>query len=90
VALCARAGAAAIDKLLDELGAVTTDVAISSGACGGDLLFVESCLQRRLRVEIYLPIVQEDFLKESINCAGEYWRVSDRGASIICPLKRKT
>src|SRR5882757_3497110 len=57
--------AAAIDKLLDELGAGTTDVAISSGACGGDLLFAESCLQRRLRVEIYLPLMQEEFVKES-------------------------
>ena len=66
--------AAAIGKLLDELGAGATDVAISSGACGGDLLFAESCLQRRLRVEIYLPVVQEEFLKESINFAGEHWR----------------
>jgi hypothetical protein len=45
--------AATIGKLLDELGAGANDAAISSGACGGDLLFVESCLQRRLRVEIY-------------------------------------
>jgi hypothetical protein len=61
-------------KLLDELGAGATDVAISSGACGGDLLFAESCLQRRLRVEIYLPLMQEEFVKESINFAGEHWR----------------
>ena len=66
--------AAAIGELLDELGAGATDAAISSGACGGDLLFVESCLQRRLRVEIYLPFVEEEFLKESINFAGEHWR----------------
>src|SRR4029450_14072272 len=66
--------AAAIGKLLDKLGAGVTDVAISSGACGGDLLFAESCLQRRLRVEIYLPFVEEEFLKESINFAGEHWR----------------
>ena len=72
--------AAAIDKLLAELGAVTTDVAISSGACGGDLLFAESCLQRRLRVEIYLPFVQEEFLKESIDFAGEHWRRSFFGS----------
>jgi hypothetical protein len=45
--------AAASGNLLDELGAGANDAAISSGACGGDLLFVESCLQRRLRVEIY-------------------------------------
>jgi hypothetical protein len=66
--------AAAIGKLLDELGAGATDVAISSGACGGDLLFAESCLQRRLRVEIYLPFVQEEFLKKSIDFGGEHWR----------------
>ena len=66
--------AAAIGKLLDELGAGADDLAISSAACGGDLLFAESCLQRGLRVEIYLPFVQEEFLNESINFAGEHWR----------------
>jgi hypothetical protein len=66
--------AAAIDKLLDKLGAGKTDVAISSGACGGDLLFAESCLQRKLRVEIYLPFMQEEFVKESVKFAGEHWR----------------
>jgi hypothetical protein len=63
-----------IGKLLNELGAGAADVVISSGACGGDLLFAESCLQRRLRVEIYLPFVQEEFLNESVNFAGEHWR----------------
>ncbi|MGZ8485373.1 MAG: hypothetical protein ACXW6R_15715 [Candidatus Binatia bacterium] len=66
--------AAAIEKLLDELGAGAADVAISSGACGGDLLFAEACWQRRLRVEIYLPFVEEVFLKESVIFAGEHWR----------------
>lgn len=65
--------AAAIGKLLDELGAGFDDVAISSGACGGDLLFAETCLQRHLRVEIYLPLAQEEFLEKSINFAGEHW-----------------
>jgi hypothetical protein len=66
--------ATAIGNLLDELCAGATDVAISSGACGGDLLFAESCVQRRLRVEIYLPFTEEKFLKESIDFAGEHWR----------------
>ena len=66
--------AAAIGALLDDLGAGADDMAISSGACGGDLLFAEACWQRRLRVEIYLPFVQEEFLKESIDFAGEHWR----------------
>jgi hypothetical protein len=66
--------AAAIGKLLDEIGADATDAAISSGACGGDLLFAEACLQRGLRVEIYLPLVDEEFVQESVNFAGEHWR----------------
>ena len=66
--------AAAIAKLLDELGAGADDAAISSGACGGDLLFAEACLQRELRVEIYLPFEQEAFLNQSVNFAGEHWR----------------
>lgn len=66
--------AAAIANLLDELGAATDDVGISSGACGGDLLFAEACLRRGLRVEVYLPFVQEEFLNQSVNFAGEYWR----------------
>ena len=55
--------AAAIAKLLDELGAGADDVAICSAACGGDLLFAESCLKRNVRVEIYLPFVEENFSK---------------------------
>jgi hypothetical protein len=61
-------------RALDELDAGADDLAISSGACGGDPLFAEACWQRRLRVEIYLPFVEEEFLKESVNFAGEHWR----------------
>lgn len=66
--------AAAIGKLLDELSAGADDVAISSGACGGDLLFAESCLERNVRLEIYLPFVEEEFLKRSIDFTGKHWR----------------
>lgn len=47
--------AAAIGALLDELDAGSNDRAISSGACGGDLLFAEARVQRDVHVEIYLP-----------------------------------
>jgi len=66
--------AAAIAKLLDALGAGADDVAISSGACGSDLLFAEACLQRKLQVEIYLPFAEEEFLKSSVDFAGNHWR----------------
>ena len=67
--------AAAISALLDQLGAGAEDVAISSAACGGDLLFAEACLQRGVRLEIYLPFAEEEFLQESVNFAGEHWLV---------------
>ena len=66
--------AAAIGALLDQLGAGADDAAISSAACGGDLLFAEACLRRGLRVEIYLPFAEQQFLQESVNFAGEHWR----------------
>jgi hypothetical protein len=66
--------ASAIGKLLDKLGAGADDLAISSAACGGDLLFAESCLKRNVRVEIYLPFVEEEFVKKSIDFAGQHWR----------------
>ena len=66
--------AGAIGALLDRLGADAADVGIASAACGGDLLFAEACLQRNLRMEIYLPFAEEEFLQESVNFAGEHWR----------------
>jgi len=66
--------AAAIGALLDQLDAGVEDVAISSAACGGDLLFAQACLQRGLRMEIYLPFAEEEFLQQSVNFAGEHWR----------------
>lgn len=66
--------AAAIGRQLDELGAAPADLAICSGACGGDLLFAEACLARGLRVEIYLPFAVEKFLETSVNFAGAQWR----------------
>ena len=65
---------AAIETVLDQLGAGPNDVAISSAACGGDLLFVEACVQRGIRVEIYLPFDEEEFLQKSVNFAGDHWR----------------
>ena len=38
----------AIAAKLDELGANKYDLALCGGACGGDLLFAESCLERDL------------------------------------------
>ncbi len=65
--------AGAIAAKLDELGAGGEDLALCGGACGGDLLFAEACLQRGLRVEIRIPLEEPTFLRESVTFAGGRW-----------------
>ncbi|HXV98189.1 MAG TPA: hypothetical protein VEC93_07185, partial [Anaerolineae bacterium] len=63
-----------IEKALDKLKADANDLAIMPGAaCGGDILFIEACLKRNMRVEILLPFAEADFIKESVAFAGDDW-----------------
>ena len=66
--------AAAIAAKLDELGAGPEDVAVCGGACGGDLLFAEACLERGLHLDVRIPSDEPTFLQESVSFAGERWR----------------
>ncbi|MFN0086317.1 MAG: TRAFs-binding domain-containing protein [Blastocatellia bacterium] len=66
--------AKAIAGKLEEIGAGAEDLAICGGACGGDLLFAEACLQRNLRVEMRIPFDVPTFLRESVVFAGGDWR----------------
>ena len=66
--------AAAIAQKLDELGAGPEDLAICGGACGGDLIFAEACLQRGARMEVRIPFDTPSFLRDSVNFAGDGWR----------------
>jgi hypothetical protein len=59
---------------LEELGAGPEDLALCSGACGGDLLFAEACLARGLRLEMRIPFEEPEFLQASVNFAGDHWR----------------
>jgi hypothetical protein len=66
--------AEAIAAKLDELGAGKEDLALCGGACGGDLLFAEACLQRDVRLELRIPFDVPTFLSKSITFAGDEWR----------------
>lgn len=46
---------------------------ISSGACGGDILFHELCLEAGIPSEIYLPLPVSEFRKISVSFAGAEW-----------------
>jgi hypothetical protein len=64
----------AITRQLDDLQAGPGDIAVCSGACGGDLLFAEAVLARGLRLEVYLPFDAETFAMASVDFAGGHWR----------------
>jgi tetratricopeptide (TPR) repeat protein len=66
--------AKAIADQLDKLGAGEGDLALCGGACGGDLLFAEACLERGLRLEVRIPFEEPEFLQQSVLFAGDGWR----------------
>ncbi|MDH4100777.1 MAG: hypothetical protein OEV28_09420 [Nitrospirota bacterium] len=65
--------AKAIAGALDEIGAGPGDLAMCGGACGGDILFAEACLERGLRLELRIPFDIPTFLEKSVTFAGGNW-----------------
>ena len=63
-----------INQVLDQLQADANHLAIAPGiACGGDILFLEACLERQMKVEVYLPFEPAEFIKQSVSFAGDDW-----------------
>ena len=65
--------ALAIANTVAEIGAGPGDLAICGGACGGDLLFAETCLARNMRLELYIPFDEKSFLADSVDFANAKW-----------------
>ncbi len=63
----------AIHQQLLTLQAGPRDLAISSAACGGDLLFAEAALSRGIPLEVYLPFDVPTFEQQSVAFAGPPW-----------------
>lgn len=63
----------AIQRVMARHDACPDDVTISSGACGGDILFAEVALARGTRHEIYLPFEPEQFVRNSVDFADRDW-----------------
>lgn len=68
--------AAKIAEALDSLEAGREDVALTQGACGGDLLFAEECRRRGMRVLLLQPFAEPSFIERSVFCPpqAEAWR----------------
>jgi hypothetical protein len=71
-----RAVARRIAEELDRLGAGPSDLALTQGAAGGDLLFAEACLDRGVPLQLLLPLPLDAFIAQSIlpSTGGAAWR----------------
>jgi tetratricopeptide (TPR) repeat protein len=71
----ARAGER-IAAALEQLGAGPEDLALSQASAGGDLLFLEACQARNVRIQIHLPFLEPQFIAESVvsSADGDNWR----------------
>lgn len=63
-----------IDEVLQDLEVGADDLALTQGACGGDLLFTEACQARGARVSWMQPFAEPDFIRASVVHCGEHWR----------------
>lgn len=66
--------AARIAETLDELDAGPEDLALTQGACGGDILFAEACQRRGVGLQLLQPFEEADFIQRSVLPGGEPWR----------------
>jgi tetratricopeptide (TPR) repeat protein len=68
----------AAEKVKKQIGAfldrIKANIGFSSLACGGDILFAESILERGLELNIIFPFKIDDFLKTSVDFASLQWK----------------
>lgn len=78
-----------IGEALDQLGAGPDDLALTQGACGGDLLFTKACQQRGVKVQWLQPFYEPDFIVKSVVDCGEPWRqlYLDAKAKLAGPIR---
>jgi hypothetical protein len=78
-----------IAQALEQLGAGPDDLALTQGACGGDLLFTEACQQRGVKVHWLQPFEEPDFIQRSVVRNSEAWRQRylDAKAKLAGPIR---
>jgi hypothetical protein len=63
-----------ITETLAKIGAGPEDLALTQGACGGDILFAEACLQRGVKLKLLQPFEEPAFIQKSVLPGGDSWR----------------
>ncbi len=64
----------ALAEVLESCAAGPGDLALTQGACGGDLLFSALCIERRLALRWLQPATEETFIEGSVARGGQGWR----------------
>lgn len=79
----------AIVQALMKMGAGPEDLALTQGACGGDLLFTDACLEIGMRVQWLQPSAEPDFIQHSVIRGGEQWRIHylNMSVRVIQPIR---
>jgi tetratricopeptide (TPR) repeat protein len=78
-----------IGEALDQLRAGSDDLALTQGACGGDLLLTEACHKRGVRVQWLQPFAEPEFIDKSVDRGGQEWRERyfDAKKKIAAPIR---
>src|SRR5215510_5649646 len=64
----------AINAVLDSYDAGANDLAISTGMdAGSEILFVESCVERNIPVQVYFPMPEAPYVRDFVSPGGEKW-----------------
>ncbi len=61
------------DAILHSIRSLNVQIGYCSLACGGDILFAEAMAEEGREVNIFLPFEKSDFIKTSVQFAGENW-----------------
>ena len=65
---------AAINAVLDRYQAGANDLAVSTGMdAGSEILFVESCVERDIPVQVYFPMPEAPYVRDFVSPGGEKW-----------------
>ncbi|MEI9920154.1 MAG: TRAFs-binding domain-containing protein [Bacteroidota bacterium] len=61
------------DAIVQQVRSLDVHIGYTSLACGGDILFAEAMAEEGREVNIFLPFAKSDFIKTSVQFAGEGW-----------------
>jgi hypothetical protein len=63
----------AMERILDQRNIGMTDLAITAGARGADIIGAELCLARGAAVWLLVPLPEQEFLERSVRLSGSDW-----------------